>query len=456
MSNMKEKKTLKSLLLIVDIVLIMLAYIAAFYLRYDEIPQRNWESFVSLMPWIALLALFFLSINELYSINRKTIWDMIRSLFVSMTLLSFLTMSISFLFREFALPRSVILIAYILSLLFLSLWKSTFVFFGHRNEKIRMLLVADEEEAAKLVSQIKTSTLRTKITHIQPNTELSRIFQLIEDHDSIMLSSNTDQEKRTQLLYHAMKANKIIYVVPSLYDLLLSKSAITQLDDSMVMAVKPFGLTIDERFIKRVFDILLSGIGLIFFTPLMLLTFIVIKLDSPRGSVMYKQKRIGQNNKVFTILKFRTMVEDAEVHTGPTLAVQNDPRITRVGRFLRRWRLDEIPQIINVLKGEMSIVGPRPEREFFTRTLNQQYESYQYRNTVKPGITGYAQIMGNYTTNVQDKLVFDLYYIRNYSLWMDIVIILRTLSVVMDRTKSEGHKQKTELTKPNNAMKMDA
>lgn len=454
MYNLNGKKTMKSIFLLVDVGLILLAYITAFFLRYDhDIPRRNWESFVSLAPWIVVLAIFILSISEIYSINRKMLWDMVRSLFVSMTLLSFLTMSISFLIREFALPRSVILISYFLTIVFLSVWRAFFVLFGQKHEKRRTLLIAEEDEAVRLISQIKSSTFRTKISHIQPNTDDSRICQLIENHDNIMLSSNIDQEKKAQILYHAMKTNKIIYVVPSLYDLLLTKSTITSLEDSMVMAVKPFGLTVDERFIKRVFDIVLSIVGTVVLSPLMLLTAIIIKIDSSRGKVLYSQKRIGLNNKIFTIYKFRTMIENAEVHTGPTLAVRNDPRITSVGHFLRRWRIDEIPQLFNVLKGDMSIIGPRPEREFFTKQLNQQYESYQYRNTVKPGVTGYAQIMGKYTTDVQDKLIFDLYYIRNYSLWLDIIIILRTFGVVADRRKSEGYKQSLESS--NSAMNIN-
>jgi exopolysaccharide biosynthesis polyprenyl glycosylphosphotransferase len=441
MPNATDKKSLKALMLATDILLIILAYISAFYLRYDEIPQRNWDSFISLLPWIALLTLFFLSIYELYSIYNKTVWDLIRNVFVAVTLISFLTMSLSFLFREFALPRSVILIAYLLGIAYLSAWKSLFVLMGQNRAKIRTLLIADEMEAGKLVAQIKMSTFGTKISHIHPGTELERIFELIDVHDNIMLSSDMVQDKKAQIMYHAMKSNKMISVVPSLYDLLLSKSAITSVDDTMVLAVKPFGLTVDERFLKRLFDIVVSAIGLILLSPVMLATMIAIKLEDPRGSIFYTQKRIGLHNKEFTIYKFRSMREDAEQQSGPTLAIVNDPRITRVGRIIRRSRLDEIPQLFNVLKGEMSIVGPRPEREFFTKTLNQQYHSYQYRNTVKPGITGYAQIMGKYTTDVQDKLLFDLYYIRNYSLWMDIVIILRTFTVLIDHSKSEGIQQ---------------
>jgi len=454
MPYMSEKKSFKSLLLIVDVLLILLAYISAFYLRYDEVPQRNWDSFLSLMPWIALLAVFFLSIYELYAIHRKTVWDIIRNLFVSMTLLSFLTMSISFLFREFALPRSVILIAYFLTILYLSLWKSIFLFFGRKKDRIRTLLIAEETEARKLIAQIKSTALKAKISHIQPGTDLARIFKLIEQHDSIMLSSNIEQDLKAEILYHAMRTNKTISVVPSLYDLLLSKSAITSLNDTMVMDVKPFGLTVDERFMKRLFDIVISVIGLIGLVPVMLVVIVSIKLENPRGSIFYVQKRIGLNNRIFTIYKFRTMQENAEDQTGPTLAVQNDPRITRVGKFMRRTRLDELPQLMNVLIGDMSIVGPRPEREYFTRTLNEQYHSYQYRNSVKPGITGYAQVMGKYTTDVQDKLVFDLYYIRNYSLWMDIVIILRTFTVLIDHTKAEGRQPVTVQAESSNPAKI--
>lgn len=446
MNSLSDKKFLKAVSLIADIGLILLAYIAAFLLRYDEIPARNWDSFISLAPWIVALATFFLSISGIYSINRTLIWDMVRSLFVYMTLLSALTMSISFLFREFALPRSVILISYLLSILFLGIWRAIAAA-GTKSEKKRTLLIAEEEEAIRLISQIKSSVFRTKISHVQPHTDDARLLRLIETHDNIMLSSNIDQEKKAQMLYHSMKMNKIIYVVPSLYDLLLSKSTITSLEDSMVMAVKPFGLTVDERIIKRIFDLVFSIVGMIVLSPLILLAAIAVKLDNPSGKILYTQTRIGLNNKLFTIYKFRTMIENAEKETGPILAVRNDPRITKVGQFLRRWRIDEIPQLLNVLKGDMSIAGPRPEREFFTKQLNQQYESYQYRNTVKPGVTGYAQIMGKYSTDAQDKLVFDLYYIRNYSLWLDIIIILRTFAVVFDRRKSEGYQQSGESSK---------
>jgi lipopolysaccharide/colanic/teichoic acid biosynthesis glycosyltransferase len=132
------------------------------------------------------------------------------------------------------------------------------------------------------------------------------------------------------------------------------------------------------------------------------------------------------------------MITGAENKTGPVLATSDDDRITKVGKFIRSTRLDELPQLFNVLKGDMSLVGPRPEREFFIKQLSQEYYHYGYRNRVQPGITGYAQVMGKYSTGVEDKLRFDLYYIRNYSLWLDIIILLKTFLVIFDRSKSEG------------------
>lgn len=442
MSMLGNRKYFKAFVLLVDILLIILAYVAAFHLRYAEIQQRNWDSFVSLTPWIALLALMFFSVYELYYLQSKTIWDILRNLFVCLTFLTLLTMAASYFLREFALPRSVILIAYGLQIVFLSVWKSLIIRLAGNRSRTRLLLIAHDGETEKLVAHAKNSINQMKVSAIHPNTEIGRITELVDRHDGILLSSDIELEKKTQILYHAVKTGKQVHVVPSLYDLLLAKSEITSLDDTMVMAVKPFGLSIEERIVKRAFDVIVSIAALIVLLPVMAIISMAIKLDNPNGRILYRQKRVGLHNKPFTILKFRTMVENAEEQTGPVLAVRDDPRITRVGRILRPFRLDEIPQLFNVLKGDMSIVGPRPEREFFTKELNRQFAFYQYRSTVKPGITGYAQIMGKYTTDVRDKLMFDLYYIRNYSLTLDLVIILRTFSVLLDRRKSEGASRK--------------
>jgi exopolysaccharide biosynthesis polyprenyl glycosylphosphotransferase len=172
---------------------------------------------------------------------------------------------------------------------------------------------------------------------------------------------------------------------------------------------------------------------LLLLSPLLALIAIAIKLDS-RGPVFYTQERVGENEKVFRMYKFRSMRADAEKISGPTWATDDDPRITRVGRFIRKLRIDELPQLINVLKGDMSFVGPRPEREFFTTELEKKIPYYKERFTVKPGITGYAQVLYPYGASEKDaleKLKYDLYYIKNMSLFLDFIVMVKTVKIVL-------------------------
>ncbi len=180
--------------------------------------------------------------------------------------------------------------------------------------------------------------------------------------------------------------------------------------------------------VKRVADVVLSLAGLAVFAVLLPVIALAIRLDSP-GPVLFRQQRVGKNGRVFTLIKLRTMIRDAERDTGPLWATSHDPRVTRVGRALRRARLDEVPQLINVLRGEMSLIGPRPERPAFVDALNESIPFYRTRHAVKPGITGWAQVRYPYGNTPQDALVklqYDLYYIRHRSLALDVVILLRT------------------------------
>ncbi len=183
---------------------------------------------------------------------------------------------------------------------------------------------------------------------------------------------------------------------------------------------------------KRLIGFSFSSIGLILLSPLILIISILIKMDS-RGPVFYKQERTGQNGKIFKLIKFRSMVENAETN-GPVWAERNDSRVTRVGKWMRNWRLDEIPQMINVLKGDMSFVGPRPERPFFVEQLRKEIPFYDHRFSVKPGITGWAQVKYRYGASKDDaleKLKYDLYYIKNLSSLFDMIIIFETIKVVL-------------------------
>jgi len=184
---------------------------------------------------------------------------------------------------------------------------------------------------------------------------------------------------------------------------------------------------------KRLIDLILSAVGLVLAAPVMLITAILIKLESP-GPVLFRQERVGEGEKVFVLLKFRSMRADAESKTGPIWAREDDQRVTRVGRFIRKVRIDELPQMINVLKGDMSFVGPRPERPHFIDMLKKEIPFYSLRHSVKPGITGWAQVRYEYGASVEDameKLQYDIYYIKNMSLLFDLSIILETTKTVL-------------------------
>jgi sugar transferase (PEP-CTERM system associated) len=213
---------------------------------------------------------------------------------------------------------------------------------------------------------------------------------------------------------------------------LSGKLSVENLHPSTIIFSNGFRGVLVYKGIKKVIDLLVSLLGLLVFLPLCVIIALAIKLDS-RGPVFYRQERIGQDGRLFSLIKFRSMTVDAE-KDGPVWAVVNDQRVTRVGRWLRKLRLDEITQIINVIRGEMSIVGPRPERPFFVKKLEKEIPFYSHRHAVKPGITGWAQILYPYGAtreDAQEKLKYDLYYIKHMSPIMDLRIISETAKIVL-------------------------
>lgn len=227
--------------------------------------------------------------------------------------------------------------------------------------------------------------------------------------------------------------NVSIKIVPDLYDIISGQARTSQIYGVPLIDIMPELMPEWEKKLKRLMDIILSLILIIVTFPITFLSALAIKLES-KGPVFYRQERMGMNGKIFRIVKFRTMIKDAEKYTGPVWSTKDDPRITKAGRFIRKIRVDEIPQVYNVLKGDMSFVGPRPERPFFVEKLSLEIPLYKRRLKVRPGITGWAQVKHKYDETVEDvkvKLRYDLFYIENISLRMDFKIIFRTIFVVL-------------------------
>ena len=219
----------------------------------------------------------------------------------------------------------------------------------------------------------------------------------------------------------------------SFYEMLTGKLIVEKINPSWLIFSEGFTKSWLKKLFKRSSDIVFSLILLIVLAPLLTAVAILIKLDS-KGPIIFSQERVGENKKPYVIYKFRSMMDNAEDQCGPVWAKCDDPRITRVGKFIRKWRIDEFPQIFNVIRGDMSFVGPRPEREFFVKELEKTVPYYSERFSVKPGITGWAQVNYHYGDSVDDakeKLNYDLFYIKNMSIFMDLMVVMRTVKTMM-------------------------
>jgi exopolysaccharide biosynthesis polyprenyl glycosylphosphotransferase len=264
-------------------------------------------------------------------------------------------------------------------------------------------------------------------------SQLKEIILNNQVSDVVLALEKLEHNRMMEVITQANGSPVSIKIVPDMYEVISGLARTEQIYGIPLIQVNPNLNTLYNRYSKRVLDLLISIPVFLLISPFWGIISILIKLDST-GPVLYKQDRIGENHRKFTIRKFRSMKYDAEMETGPIWATDADPRITRVGGWLRRFRLDEIPQLLNVIKGEMSIIGPRPERPFFMEQLMQEFPFYYRRHKIRPGITGWAQIKQPYDRDINDvrkKLKYDFYYIENLSFSLDMKILANTAWVML-------------------------
>ena len=262
---------------------------------------------------------------------------------------------------------------------------------------------------------------------------LEKVVDLYQIKNVIISLSRHQEDVILEVISKCEGKNIEIKMAPDLYDIISGQAKVAQLYSFPLIDVMPELMPEWEKKLKRVMDIVLSFLLIIVTLPITLISALLIRIQS-KGPIFYKQQRMGLNGKIFKIYKFRSMIQDAEKHTGPVWSTKDDPRITPVGSFIRKARIDEIPQVINILKGDMSFVGPRPERPFFVEKLSEEIPLYRRRLKVRPGVTGWAQVKHKYDETIEDvkvKLRYDLFYIENMSLRMDFKIIFRTVFVVL-------------------------
>ena len=312
-------------------------------------------------------------------------------------------------------------------------------FYYRRNSlPHKILLVYGKQSSADSLTRKIQARMEGYQIHesINISEEMDAVYEKLREYKAVILC-DLPAEHHSELLQYCLVQSIRTYIVPNVSDILIRGAEEINIFDTPLLLNHNQGLTVEQRLGKRVMDILLSVVGLLVGFPFGLLTALAVKLCD-KGPIFIKQKRLTLNGRIFDIYKFRSMVVNAEQNNEIQLASKKDRRITPIGRVIRAIRLDELPQLWNILKGEMSVVGPRPERPELTKKYIEDIPEFELRLQVKAGLTGLAQVKGKYNTTSYDKLKMDLTYISQYSIIMDLKIIIMTLKILFMKDSTEG------------------
>lgn len=434
--------TLRKLILLVgDISATVVAtYIAVNIVFFITPAQANMNIYYNMLPINIIIIGILFNVYGLFTLNKKRYGEIFLGIAISVAYSLVIMMAISFFTREFAYSRSVLMLTAGCQFAFLNFWQ----YIMWRIERIlstpqRALIIGSKEEALRVLARLNISPqLRYEVSYISTDSDKNDSWRaVICTIDLVIICSDLSLKNKEQIVNYCQQLNKQLLLMPSVYELFCSELEIDKIDDIPFFRPKYLNLSLEKRSLKRILDILVAGTALIFVSPIMFIVALTIKLDS-KGPILYSQIRTGRYEKEFKVYKFRSMRQDAESLSGPVMATEKDPRITKIGNFLRNTRLDELPQLINVLLGDMSIVGPRPERPFFVKNFKEKIPEYLYRHNVKPGITGMAQVYGKYNTTAYDKLIYDLMYIQKCNIFTDLVIMVQTIRVLFMKSSTEG------------------
>lgn len=467
----KHRRALVLVQMLGDAVVINLATYAAWYIRYGLFANvqfgegffpQPYEPYVPLGIGLALIAVFFFRLESVYTPARgRGFLDEVYMLIKGTTIATLLTMAVTFVWRPLVYSRAMYIIAAFVVVVFLALTRAAERSVRARLRKRgigvdRVLIVGAGEVGRALMRNIvaqptlgyhilgfldddpeRGTTDIGRFTALGGTANLPRLLRQMSVDEVIVALPWSARDKIAPIMEQCQAAQVRAKAVPDFFQLSLSRVAMDDVGGVPLIALREPHIGVVNSYFKRAFDIFFGGLIILFFSPLIPLIAMAIKCES-RGPIIFRQKRLGRNGKPFLAYKFRSMREGAEEEqaklnglneaTGPLFKIRDDPRQTRVGRFLRRTSLDELPQLFNVLKGDLSLVGPRPP---ILSEVAQYADWHKQRLEVSPGVTGLWQVSGRSELTFDEMVMLDIYYIENWSPWMDFWILVKTVPMVL-------------------------
>jgi len=452
---------LTAFLLAADALLLNTVFIGVFTLWFKDLQANEMyvNSYLQVRYWLFALYVCFGSLAGIFNIRNMAAASDIFSQttnallasFVSFNLLTFFSRSMAS--QAYTFPRPVFLLAtgVCVFIAFLLRVILSSVFRPHPLIK-RAIIIGDENEGRRIIKHFhRRGGVRFRIVHIMRSGQIDDLASEViyrYAHEVFVTDSSINLDKFWAQIFYLRKEEPHEFYVRIATDLRRASGSVglQSLEDYPLLTVPSITLNRMQRITKRTFDILFSLLAIIITMPIMVAAAILVRLDSP-GPVFFKQKRVGRYGKEFDVIKFRSMRVGSEAKVGPVVSTADDPRISRIGRFLRKVGIDELPQFFLVLAGEMSVVGPRPERPFFVRDY---YEFQGRRLSVKPGVTGLAAVNSRYYLRLVDKVTYDYYYLDNFSLVLDVKIVFQTIWVVLfesSKALEDRHHELDEMKK---------
>ncbi len=436
---MKKTKISLSVIKIINTIIVLIPFLLCWFLYYEPITftatSRQVSGLVIIVYFVTFYALCLKLDGFRSSVMRVT--ELIYSQIIAAALTDVVALigiwMLSIWFPNL-IPGLLCFLAQCAIIPVICWWEHRSYYRHHPPQKT--LVIYDVRQGAENLVSAYGMEKRFEVVSVKAIEEVLEDLSILGQAEVVFLCGIHSHE-RNMVLKECMYRDLQVYIIPRIGDVLMSGAEQMHMFHLPMLRSKRFQPLSEYRAIKRLADIVLSGIALVLFSPIMLVTIIAVKRDG--GPAFYKQTRLTQNGKEFKILKFRSMCVDAEKMTGAVLSSgENDPRITKVGRIIRACRVDEMPQLINIFKGDMSIVGPRPERPEIAAIYEETLPEFRLRLQAKAGLTGYAQVYGKYNTTPYDKLLMDLMYCSCASLFMDLRIAIETLRILFDKRSTEG------------------